>query len=484
MIIKALRKIFVSYGAGGFVIRFVFSIVFFIVLLGFIPENSSLGDILLVSLLLYWALIIAFFIVFRKTKQSTSKFKPSEEVKNIEIPSKEEKIEVIDKPKTSSLLIEANKTGVIEPKFEVLKKHLKEKDVLYPDDNFYAQWDGSDDALRIMASKIFSYLGVLPKELFVAFYSDMDFPGLYVPAKGGESHGILINSKHRDNPFQCGAILAHEIMHYFLIGKKRIHLEDNHENELLTDLATIQAGLGILILNGFYHYSGWHETIIALSFGMIRTHEEQISFGYFKPQDYARHLDQYLKKTDLNLGKIYRYVLPHARYFIPSSSKLNLASSARIERPEYIKRAEKLSSRDFFKRIGSIVLLVPIGLIYLSLRFGGVGMVQDFFSKTKSVEDLTPAQQQEVSQLKSSIEEDKNKLDLCEKDLNNLQSNIDSIESQMASYDRSGAYTMYNSLVSKQNSLANEYNSKKGECNKILDENNSEIDKYNSIIKK
>lgn len=47
------------------------------------------------------------------------------------------------------------------------------------------------------------------------------------------------------------AILAHEITHKFLFDLNLI-LEDEKENEILTDIATVYLGLGKLMLNGCY----------------------------------------------------------------------------------------------------------------------------------------------------------------------------------------------------------------------------------------
>lgn len=54
------------------------------------------------------------------------------------------------------------------------------------------------------------------------------------------------------------AILSHEIMHRFL-SLKGIGYPDATENEMLTDIATVYAGLGKLVLNGVYSETRWTE---------------------------------------------------------------------------------------------------------------------------------------------------------------------------------------------------------------------------------
>jgi hypothetical protein len=59
---------------------------------------------------------------------------------------------------------------------------------------------------------------------------------------------ICITNKH--SPLIMGAILAHELTHYYLFNKE-ISLPDENENERFTDLATVYLGLGKLTLNGY-----------------------------------------------------------------------------------------------------------------------------------------------------------------------------------------------------------------------------------------
>ncbi len=47
------------------------------------------------------------------------------------------------------------------------------------------------------------------------------------------------------------AILAHEMSHYYLIKNHGIALDDERENELLTDINAVYVGFGFLLLEGY-----------------------------------------------------------------------------------------------------------------------------------------------------------------------------------------------------------------------------------------
>jgi hypothetical protein len=63
---------------------------------------------------------------------------------------------------------------------------------------------------------------------------------------------IFINNDiSKQDFFQKVAILAHEMSHYYLIRKHNILLNDEKENEFLTELNAIFVGFGFLMLKGY-----------------------------------------------------------------------------------------------------------------------------------------------------------------------------------------------------------------------------------------
>ena len=351
----------------------------------------------------------------------------------------------------------------------LLKKDNPNFESVYlPNDNFYAAWDNSDDALRLMAAKILQWLNLKAK-LFIGFYDKMEPPGIYIHEKNKE--GILINSIYNDDPYKCAAILSHELMHYYLMKKRKTILDDKLENELLTDIATIYSGLGTLVINSFFYESNWHETIIAGLFGSVRINQQQLSFGYFKPKEYASQFVQFIKKFNINLSDASIHILPTARAFLPIGffkSKLN--------KPEYILINEKVSSKSNIKRIIAVIIFIPIACLFWFWKTGG-------FNETKSTSDLSPQQQSEISQLESNIKKTKTDYDNCTKDLNTKKTNLDLLENQMSGYKYSNE-ERYNNLVPQQNELVNEYNAELTECKNTENDYNSKVSQYNKIIEK
>lgn len=63
---------------------------------------------------------------------------------------------------------------------------------------------------------------------------------------------IYINGSLKNQNYkQKLAILAHEMSHYYLIYKHNIYIDDNDENELLTELNAIFVGFGFLLFDGY-----------------------------------------------------------------------------------------------------------------------------------------------------------------------------------------------------------------------------------------
>lgn len=365
-----------------------------------------------------------------------------------------------------------NKKSILN-KIELASSFLKKNNsnfgkIFLPNDEFYGAWNDSDDTLRLMAAKIINWLNFKVK-LFIGFYNKMEPPGLYIHEKGKE--GILINSQYKSDPYKCAAILSHELMHYYLMKKHNTILDDTLDNELLTDIATIYSGLGILVTNSFYYESNWHETVIAALFGSIRINQEQLSFGYFKPKEYVSQFVQFVKKFNINLSDVYIHILPSARAFLPlvfHKSKLN--------KPEYILINEKISSKVNIKRTVAVILFIPLAVLFWYWKSGG-------FNDTKSVNDLSTQQQVELSELKGSIDQLKIKYDNCTGELSVKQNSLNTIENQMNTYKYSNP-NQYNGLVPQQNQLVNEYNLKLTECQNIEKDYDTKIDQHNQLINK
>jgi len=169
-----------------------------------------------------------------------------------------------------------NKLGLLS--FYLNKEINATRKPFLPDKNFYQNLSSDNSSLRSMSNIILNYLNEPIDALQTHFVTNNsghvitqngntiplqlnDAPGVYTKIKGEDT--ILMDQKYIKDSKKVVAILAHEIMHYYLISRHNIIMTDKMENELLTDVATIYFGLGILVVNGMTFQSTWFLSIIA-----------------------------------------------------------------------------------------------------------------------------------------------------------------------------------------------------------------------------
>lgn len=143
------------------------------------------------------------------------------------------------------LLTQADKISRLE---EIFIKYRHKTDIFLPDENFYNEISSPDDA-KLLADKIFRWLGIKHRSLDIRIDPAQDQLVVYTRKSGSST--INLGWRVLNDPFLCGAALAHGITHHLLLSRAKLHLESSEENEALTDLGTIYSGLGVLILNGF-----------------------------------------------------------------------------------------------------------------------------------------------------------------------------------------------------------------------------------------
>jgi len=123
----------------------------------------------------------------------------------------------------------------------------KEIAIFEPDENFYSMLKGGDPfkALRYLGH--FLKLKSLPDVELVdsKFFEEQGIGGFITGSK------ISIPKYFIKDPYGFGYVLAHELAHYILIHEEQIILDDEQENEILTEIFVIYSGMGKLFLNGF-----------------------------------------------------------------------------------------------------------------------------------------------------------------------------------------------------------------------------------------
>lgn len=121
-------------------------------------------------------------------------------------------------------------------------------DVFLPGKDFYTNITEPSDA-QLMANKIFEWLGI--KHHSLEIHIDPNQDQLLKYSMHGDSKNLILGRNCLNNPLLAGAVIAHGICHHLLLSRSNTHLENIEENESLTDLGTIYAGLGVLIINSF-----------------------------------------------------------------------------------------------------------------------------------------------------------------------------------------------------------------------------------------
>ncbi len=369
------------------------------------------------------------------------------------------------KYKTEALVSDEDKLYRLH---QLLGKKIKSQgEIFQPSEDFY------NLSLIQMADAMLSFIGVgLGKDqLSIGFDPDIKYPGLYFEHEG--DHYIFIKQEHQKNAFECAAILAHELMHYVLMGGLNYRLEGRIDNEQLTDMATVYTGLGLVVLNGFaYEGNNWVVTLIGLSFGFLHYKTSSRSFGYYKAEGYAQLLGDYINSNDIDNDYFSGFILPNAVHFLPSDIKSAVRHSE--TKTELVKSIQSTKR----KKTAISLAVVIVGYVVFALITGQNGNSANNTSSTNSSGTLT-SQQQQLQNTASNL---KSQYNSCENQLSSLQSTLNQTNSQMNTYNNEGDITDYNNLVPQQNQEVSAVQSQQSQCNSLYNQANNAVSSYNQSI--
>jgi hypothetical protein len=335
-----------------------------------------------------------------------------------------------------------------------LKNELKRiNNIFLPGENFYVGGEPRDVLLH-MATQILDWLKIELKEgeLVIDFYDKIDYPGLYTEIEGQKY--ILVNSTYKNDIFAIGAVLSHEIMHFYLLGRKNLRMEDTLENELLTDLCTIKFGLGLPIVNGMSYSNSWFSSILLLFVGVLRWSSQKLSFGYFNPHQYGNLVSEDLEERKLAIKNVGGYIQPNSRTFL----------SRGIGMLWRVKKGSKLVKTLVKKQRTGFVAKIAVVIIGCS-----------FFIWSNAEHEAT---QSALKQQKTHIEYLGEYLENNETEIEKLIEEFEVLDSNLSEYERLGNTEAYNSLVPEYNKKLEDlahYNEKYEEYEKQIDDYNSKL---------
>lgn len=363
--------------------------------------------------------------------------------------------------KTENLMSDQEKWDRLSELFG--KKINKHRTVFQPTDDFYSQ------PLTGMAEQMLEFAGVNlgQDQVYIGFSNDIDVPGLYFEHDG--VHNILIKQSHSNNALECAAILAHELMHYVLIGGMNYRLEQQMDNEQLTDMATVYAGLGLVVLNGFDHEgNNWIITIAALFAGVLRYSSKSLSFGYYQPKQYAELVAGYIDDNDIDEDFFAGYVMPGAAHFLPQKYA-NAVKRSPHKSLTAVNVKKGKTKQAIISTVTGLAIFILIAVVR-GLAGGGTSTA-------------SPQLDQHGQDLKASAESAKSAYESCEATLQQDKNALDQTNSQMNTYNSDGDVADYNALVPQQNQQTNTYNSQLSNCNDLYTQQSDAVDAYNNYIK-
>jgi len=344
--------------------------------------------------------------------------------------------------------------------FSLKNEMERTRSPFFPPRDFYNKWSGNDFSLAIMAQKILSYLNEPVGNFIVVFHSSLgDTPGVFTVTKEGQEV-IFVNDKYVKDPYAVSAVLAHEIMHLYLMSRKHIVLEDKKENELLTDLGTIYLGLGILVINGMSYKSNWFLTVIGLFAGVLYVNEQKLAFGYFEPRQYAFYLKEYFRRNNIQLKRVAKCIHPKSWHFIGK-----LPFKVRLSKESI-----------FFKEARRKVIFNTIG-IFIVLVVGSF-----FIYSWITPDNFNNNYQSNYGATKAVSKELDNKITKLSAEINNLEAKIKSQEQQLEELsERLGRYEAINDIYN-YNNLVPVYNDLISECEVTVELYNHKVNIYNQTI--
>ena len=143
--------------------------------------------------------------------------------------------------------------------------------VVLPTPEFFPDiYRGEEEDVNNLLKRVCSYMKVDPDRLLVELFSDNDeelrdhLPSFESARNGAagqyqEDGGrikIRLSAEHLSDPMSLVAIIAHELGHVLLLSDKKIG-RDRKDHEYLTDLLTVQMGLGIFTANSAFRFKQW-----------------------------------------------------------------------------------------------------------------------------------------------------------------------------------------------------------------------------------
>jgi hypothetical protein len=143
--------------------------------------------------------------------------------------------------------------------------------VILPTPEFFPDiYCGEEGDVEKLLNRVCSYMGVSRDRLSVELFSDEEkeirdhLPSFESHGRGVAGHyretsdliKISVSTAYLRDPMALVAVIAHELGHVLLLADRKIQ-RDRKDHEFLTDLLTVQLGLGIFTANSAFRFTQW-----------------------------------------------------------------------------------------------------------------------------------------------------------------------------------------------------------------------------------
>jgi hypothetical protein len=149
--------------------------------------------------------------------------------------------------------------------------NIDEVTVVLPTPEFFPDpYGGEEEDVDNLLIRVCSYMGVSRDRLSVELFDDDEkkirdhLPSFESKGRGVAGHyretsdliKISLSTAYLRDPMSLVAVIAHELGHVLLLADKKVARE-RKDHEFLTDLLTVQMGLGIFTANSAFRFTQW-----------------------------------------------------------------------------------------------------------------------------------------------------------------------------------------------------------------------------------
>jgi hypothetical protein len=298
-----------------------------------------------------------------------------------------------------------------------------------PDGDFYELAD--DENLQQSARQLFMWLGIKPGHLEIK-YGQLPQPGIYTEDPG--MRRIIINQKLASYPFQCAAVLTHLVMHSIVAGKRRYVLSDPIENETFINLAIIESGMALAVVNGLSPVHLWQK---------LRLKSDISPDSLFPRLDvFMDNFAYYIQSFRIHHEEYANHLAPWVEKLLPTELYERLV--VRNPRPEFINKATNFKQRLFIKFVTFIFTMLLV-------------LVAGYFMSTDREQQLSAEQQHQLERISKL----KNEYNVC----------MEKFRYKQRTLNHNDIYQeqVINSELAKCTSIRNEHNSLVGTFNRSIE---------------